>query len=73
MVTKRPTSWFLTEKGRKFSFALMTGTGIALTTVKFAPHTFFIDKYKDFVQYYRSVNFLSFILIKDRFTYESFV
>ncbi|XP_059046448.1 transmembrane protein 177 [Achroia grisella] len=52
MVTKRSISWFLTDSGRKFSYAVVTGTGIALTTAKFAPHTFLLDKYKDFVHYY---------------------
>lgn len=52
MTTKKPISWFLTEKGRKFSFAIVTGTGIALTAARFAPHTFFLGHYKDFVHYY---------------------
>ncbi|CAH2108293.1 unnamed protein product [Euphydryas editha] len=52
MSAKKPISWFLTERGRKFSFAVVTGTGIALTTARFAPHTFFLGYYKDFVHYY---------------------
>ncbi|CAD0199834.1 unnamed protein product [Chrysodeixis includens] len=52
MTTRRPVSWFLTEKGRQFSFALITGTGLACTLAKFGPHTFFLEKYKEFVHYY---------------------
>ncbi|XP_047530334.1 transmembrane protein 177 [Vanessa atalanta] len=52
MSTKKPISWFLTDKGRKFSFAVITGTGLALTAARFSPHTFLLGKYKDFVHYY---------------------
>ncbi|XP_026752164.1 transmembrane protein 177 [Galleria mellonella] len=52
MVTKRPMSWFLTDAGRKFSFAFITGTGLALTAAKFTPHTLLLDKYKEFVHNY---------------------
>ncbi|CAG4948597.1 unnamed protein product [Colias eurytheme] len=52
MTTRKPISWFLTEQGRRFSFAIVTGTGIALTAVRYTPHTFFIDKYRDYVRYY---------------------
>ncbi|KAG7306252.1 hypothetical protein JYU34_008852 [Plutella xylostella] len=54
MTTKRPISWFLTDQGRAFSFAFVTGAGIAATTARFAPHTFFIEKYKDFVHNYHN-------------------
>ncbi|CAK1601013.1 unnamed protein product [Parnassius mnemosyne] len=53
MATRRPITWFLTEKGRRFSFAIVTGTGIALTAARFMPHTFFLEKYKSVVHYYR--------------------
>ncbi|XP_049867976.1 transmembrane protein 177 [Pectinophora gossypiella] len=53
MTTRRPVSWFLTERGRSFSFSVVTGSAIALTVVKFAPHTFLLEKYKEFVHYYR--------------------
>ncbi|XP_038214974.1 transmembrane protein 177 isoform X2 [Zerene cesonia] len=52
MTTRKPISWFLTEQGRRFSFAVVTGTGLALTAVRYTPHTFLIDKYRDFVRYY---------------------
>ncbi|KAM3964170.1 transmembrane protein 177 [Aphomia sociella] len=52
MVTKRPISWFLTDAGRRFSFAVVTGTGLALTVVKFTPHTLLLYKYKEFVHHY---------------------
>ncbi|XP_034826687.1 transmembrane protein 177 [Maniola hyperantus] len=52
MSVKRPVSWFLTEQGRRFSFSVITGTGLALTAARFTPHTFFLQKYKDFVHYY---------------------
>lgn len=52
MSFKKPISWFLSENGRKFSFVLMTSTGIGLTTARYAPNTFFLNYYKDFVQYY---------------------
>ncbi|XP_045533538.1 transmembrane protein 177 [Pieris brassicae] len=52
MTTRRPISWFLTDQGRKFSFMVVTGTGLALTAVRFTPHTFLIDKYREFVHYY---------------------
>ncbi|KAL0880884.1 hypothetical protein ABMA27_002065 [Loxostege sticticalis] len=52
MSVKRPVSWFLTETGRKFAFALVTGSGLALTAAKFTPHTLLLDRYKEFVHYY---------------------
>ncbi|XP_004925524.1 transmembrane protein 177 isoform X1 [Bombyx mori] len=52
MTMKRPINWFLTETGRKFTFAVISGTGIALTAARFTPNTIFLHKYKDFVQYY---------------------
>ncbi|CAH2991227.1 unnamed protein product [Chilo suppressalis] len=52
MLTKNTVSWFLTDAGRKVSFVLVTGTGLALTLAKFAPHSVFLDKYKNFAQYY---------------------
>ncbi|XP_063822565.1 transmembrane protein 177 [Ostrinia nubilalis] len=54
MSVKRPVSWFLTESGRKFTFALVTGTGFAFTAAKFTPHTLLLDKYKEFVHYYQN-------------------
>lgn len=53
MTMKRPINWFLTETGRKFTFAVISGTGIALTAARFTPNTIFLHKYKDFVQHYR--------------------
>lgn len=53
MTTRKPISWFLTEKGRTFSFAVITGTGLACTLARYGPHTFFLEKYKDFVHYYK--------------------
>jgi hypothetical protein len=58
MAMKRPVSWFLTETGRKFSFAFITGSGITFTAAKFAPHTFLLEKYKEIVHYYRFPYFL---------------
>ncbi|CAK1540517.1 unnamed protein product [Leptosia nina] len=52
MTTRKPISWFLTEQGRRFSFAIITGTGIALTAIRFTPHTFLIDKYREYVHHY---------------------
>ncbi|XP_053612301.1 transmembrane protein 177 [Plodia interpunctella] len=52
MVTRKPVSWFLTETGRKFSFAVVTGSGMAFTAAKFFPHTILLDKYKEYVHYY---------------------
>lgn len=52
MATKKATSWFLTERGRKFSFFVLTGSGIGLMAARFVPNTLLISKYKDFVQYY---------------------
>ncbi|XP_063620965.1 transmembrane protein 177 [Cydia splendana] len=52
MVSRKPISWFLTDQGRSVSFALVTGSGLALTAAKFLPHTFFLDKYKEFVHNY---------------------
>ncbi|XP_050347142.1 transmembrane protein 177 [Nymphalis io] len=52
MSSKKPISWFLSEKGRKFSFAVVTSTGLALTAARFSLHTFLLGKYKDFVHYY---------------------
>ncbi|RVE42105.1 hypothetical protein evm_013250 [Chilo suppressalis] len=52
MLTKNTVSWFLTDAGRKVSFVLVTGTGLTLTLAKFAPHSVFLDKYKNFAQYY---------------------
>ncbi|KAL4715368.1 hypothetical protein ACJJTC_015139 [Scirpophaga incertulas] len=53
MFSKKPVSWFLTDSGRKFSFAFITGTGIIFTASKFVPHTLLLNKYKEFVHYYR--------------------
>ncbi|KAF9809758.1 hypothetical protein SFRURICE_000239 [Spodoptera frugiperda] len=52
MTTRKPINWFLTEKGRTFSFAVITGTGLACTLARYGPHTFFLEKYKDFVHHY---------------------
>lgn len=52
MVSRKPISWFLTDQGRSVSFALVTGSGLALTAAKFLPHTFFLHKYKEFVHNY---------------------
>ncbi|CAG9785693.1 unnamed protein product [Diatraea saccharalis] len=52
MSVKRPVSWFLSDTGRKFSFALITGTGLALTAARFAPHSILLNKYKDIVHHY---------------------
>ncbi|KAJ0175565.1 hypothetical protein K1T71_008724 [Dendrolimus kikuchii] len=52
MTTRRPISWFLTENGRRLSYVLVTSTGIGLATARYAPHTFFLNYYKDFVQHY---------------------
>ncbi|XP_063534219.1 transmembrane protein 177 [Cydia strobilella] len=52
MVSRKPISWFLTDQGRSVSFTLITGSGLALTAAKFLPHTFFLDKYKEFVHNY---------------------
>ncbi|PZC82745.1 hypothetical protein B5X24_HaOG209843 [Helicoverpa armigera] len=54
MVTRKPINWFLTEKGRTFSFSVITGTGIACAAAKYGPQTFFLDKYKNFVHYYNN-------------------
>ncbi|XP_041986906.1 transmembrane protein 177 [Aricia agestis] len=54
MTTKKAVSWFLTEQGRNFSFALITGTSITLTAARYLPNTFFIQKYKEFVHYYKN-------------------
>ncbi|XP_068632770.1 transmembrane protein 177 [Battus philenor] len=54
MTTRRPISWFLTDQGRKLSFLVVTGTGIALSSARFMPHTFFLEKYKSFVHYYKN-------------------
>ncbi|KPI92721.1 PREDICTED: transmembrane protein 177 [Papilio xuthus] len=53
MTTRKPVSWFITEKGRNFSFAIVTGTGIALSCARFLPQTFFLENYKEFVHYYK--------------------
>ncbi|KAI8422270.1 hypothetical protein MSG28_006157 [Choristoneura fumiferana] len=52
MVAKKPIGWLLTDKGRRFSFAVVTGTSLALTAAKFLPHTFLLNKYKEFVHNY---------------------
>ncbi|VVD04591.1 unnamed protein product [Leptidea sinapis] len=52
MTTRRSVSWFLTEQGRKICFAVVTGTGLTLTAVRFCPHTFLIDKYREIVHHY---------------------
>ncbi|KAI5642711.1 hypothetical protein NE865_05237 [Phthorimaea operculella] len=54
MATKRPVSWFITEKGRRFSFGVITATGLGCTLAKFAPHTFGLEYYKDFVRFYNN-------------------
>ncbi|KAJ8730786.1 hypothetical protein PYW08_002199 [Mythimna loreyi] len=52
MTARKPINWFLTDTGRRFSFAVITGTGLAATFAKYGPHTFFLDRYKNFVHYY---------------------
>ncbi|XP_075974301.1 transmembrane protein 177 [Anticarsia gemmatalis] len=54
MSLRRPVSWFLTETGRRFSFAVVTSAGLACTVARYAPNTFFLQNYKDFVHYYNN-------------------
>lgn len=54
MTTRKSVSWFLTDTGRRFSFAAISGIGVAFTVARYAPNTFFIEKYKSFVHYYNN-------------------
>lgn len=56
MASKKPISWFLTDQGRRFTFAVVTSTSLGLTAAKFLPHTFLLNKYKEFVHNYTYVS-----------------
>lgn len=53
MLIQRPISWFVTDTGRKFSFALVTTFGIGAAAFKFVPNTIMLYKYKELVHHYR--------------------
>lgn len=46
-------AWFTTPMGRKVAFAGVFSAGLSFSSINFLPHTFFLNKFREFVQLYK--------------------
>ncbi|CAH1959440.1 unnamed protein product [Acanthoscelides obtectus] len=47
-------AWFLTDAGKRFSFYAACAVSTSTALVHFAPHTFFLDTYEEFLHLYKN-------------------
>lgn len=67
MVTQRFFKYIVSERGRSTTFNAVCVAGVSMFTVSYLPHTIGITKLREFLQLYRSVSGIAFVLSLSRF------